>query len=312
MRPPKDEQRVMTPTPSEHGPDVNLSSSVQRSFTNTCIPASTFTYSQLADIYNQTRVDYIVPMPMNARRLQEYVEHHAVDLAASCVAVDEERAVLGIGMLGARGERTWLTRLGVIPQRRRRHVGHSVVSWLLGQARARAASRAQLEVIDGNEPALRLFHGFGFTSRRTLLVIRRAPEAVRAPASAWRETALEPDAIARVLAAHTASTASWIDEAGSLLNAGGLHGVRVVLENGEAGEAVFRVTPIQITHIIVTIEPGASAVRVAHALLAAVHARFPEHDTKVENLPLSSPFWPAFQAIGYTEAFRRIEMTLAL
>ena len=37
------------------------------------IPASEFSIEQLAAIYNQTRVDYMVPMPMNAARLADYV-----------------------------------------------------------------------------------------------------------------------------------------------------------------------------------------------------------------------------------------------
>lgn len=31
------------------------------------IPTSQFTIEQLTAIYNQTRVDYLVPMPMNAK-----------------------------------------------------------------------------------------------------------------------------------------------------------------------------------------------------------------------------------------------------
>ena len=42
------------------------------------IPVSRFTYEQLAAIYNQTRVDYMVPMPMNAARLAEYITTYDV------------------------------------------------------------------------------------------------------------------------------------------------------------------------------------------------------------------------------------------
>ena len=52
------------------------------------VPCSAYDYVALAEIYNQGRVDYIVPMPMNARRLEEYVRAYDVDLAASLVAVD--------------------------------------------------------------------------------------------------------------------------------------------------------------------------------------------------------------------------------
>ena len=50
------------------------------------IPAEKFTLQELTDLYNQTRVDYLVPMPMNANRLGEYVHDFDIDLARSCVA----------------------------------------------------------------------------------------------------------------------------------------------------------------------------------------------------------------------------------
>ena len=44
------------------------------------VPASHFTMEQLADAYNQTRVDYVVPMPMSVARLVEYVNVYNVDI----------------------------------------------------------------------------------------------------------------------------------------------------------------------------------------------------------------------------------------
>ena len=34
------------------------------------LSAEQFTFQELTDLYNQTRVDYLVPMPMNTARLQ--------------------------------------------------------------------------------------------------------------------------------------------------------------------------------------------------------------------------------------------------
>ncbi len=65
-------------------------------------PASQFTYEQLAAIYNQTRVDYMVPMPMNAARLADYVSTYDVDLNHSMVAVTQSGEMLGVAMLGVR------------------------------------------------------------------------------------------------------------------------------------------------------------------------------------------------------------------
>ncbi len=43
-------------------------------------PASAFPLEALTDAYNQTRIDYIIPMPMNVTRLREYI--HNYDVAA--------------------------------------------------------------------------------------------------------------------------------------------------------------------------------------------------------------------------------------
>ena len=65
------------------------------------VPASSFSIDQLVAAYNQTRVDYLVPMPMNAARLAEYIHIYDVDLDHSQVAVEGDQ-ILGLAMLGVR------------------------------------------------------------------------------------------------------------------------------------------------------------------------------------------------------------------
>ena len=60
------------------------------------IPASRFNYDELTAIYNQTRVDYMIPMPMNAARLAEYVRIYDVDLEHSLVAATRDGQMLGV------------------------------------------------------------------------------------------------------------------------------------------------------------------------------------------------------------------------
>src|SRR3990172_6115180 len=100
------------------------------------IPATKFTVQELADLYNQTRVDYLVPMPMNADRLTEYIHIYDVDLNLSCVARGREGQVFGLGMLGVRDDRAWITRLGVLPVSRRSGIGAALVSEMLERADA--------------------------------------------------------------------------------------------------------------------------------------------------------------------------------
>src|SRR5690242_6280674 len=134
------------------------------------VPASNFSADELAEIYNAGRVDYIVPMPMNAKRMQSYVRMYDIDLDSSVIVFDEEHKPAGIGMLGVRDDRGWITRLGIIPDRRKAGMGACMMDALIAGARKRFARLIQLEVIEGNEPAHRLFLRNGFRETRRLMV----------------------------------------------------------------------------------------------------------------------------------------------
>jgi ribosomal protein S18 acetylase RimI-like enzyme len=272
------------------------------------LPASQYSFEELATIYNGTRVDYIVPMPMNAKRMEEYVRHHDVDLEASVVVVDREGKVRGIGMLGLRDNRAWITRLGVIPNQRQQGIGRFLMDAMLHGAKERSARLVQLEVIRGNEPAYRLFAKYGFQDTRELLIVRRPPGMPKDMQLGSTATLLQPDEIHTCLKARDAY-ASWIEETPSVLRAGSLDGLRVEFESGEGSWIVFQSTPFQLTHFVTP--PNTSEIQMV-ALLYHLHQQNPAQDTKVENLPADSPAWSAFQKLGYVEAFRRIEMVLPL
>ena len=273
--------------------------------TATLVDAGGFSFDQLANIYNASRIDYIVPMPMNAQRMREYVRFYDVDLNASFVVQNarQKQKYIGIGMLGLRQERAWVTRVGILPESRGQHVGQLVIGKLFDAAQERGAQRVQLEVIEGNEPAIKLFRKFGFEPIRNLLVLRRAPHAVEPLPESVIVTALPEDAIQASLRTRS-ETMSWLDETASLINAGNLEGLSVILPDGAEGWLVFRNTLLQITHVVI----HAPNDEVAAALLRALYIYYPRHDTKLENLDADSPLWPVLQTFGYGESFRRIEM----
>lgn len=270
-------------------------------------PASQYTFEQLAEIYNESRVDYIVPMPMNAKRLRDYVVQYDVDLGASVLAVNQDNQVAGIGMLGVRAERAWITRLGVIPTRRGRGVGQFIMEKLIENAGARGCTRAQLEVIDGNEAAHNLFDKLGFTTSRQLLVIRRPPGAPPSMPDAHFD-ALSSDHMPAMLAQRR-DQPSWVDETRSVLAAGSaIEGWCVRLADGSSGWVVYRASPFQLSHIVMGSLGGELTGECARALLHAVHTQHARRDTKVENIPAQSPLWSAYQAFDYAIEFTRIEM----
>jgi len=256
--------------------------------------ASRFSYDELAHIYNACRVDYIVPMPMNARRMEEYVRDYDVALDSSIVTFNGDGETTGIGMLGLRDQRAWFTRLGVIPDRRGHKVGQYLMETLMTHARSSGATRGQLEVIEGNTPAHNLFLKLGFEITRKLLVIRRPPGKLDSAPPPVEP--LTPDEI-RICLAQRMDTPSWLDETASLLHAGNLTGLRL----GDRW-IVYRKSAVQLSAFVFS-HPDPD-------LICAVHHQHPLLDTKIENVDVGC--WSAFHAAGYVEAFSRLEMLTTL
>jgi ribosomal protein S18 acetylase RimI-like enzyme len=274
------------------------------------VPCNQYTYAELAEIYNQSRVDYIVPMPMNPRRMEAYISSYDIDLGASAVVYDGEGLMAGVGMLGVREDRAWITRVGVIPDRRGHNLGRFLMETLIDQARAQNCRVVQLEVIKGNTPAHRLFLKLGFRETRELLVIRRPPGKPTNPLS--EESSVTPLTTEEVEnCARQGGGWSWIEEPDSLLKVGNLRGLHVELVSGETGRAVYQHSPLQIAHLALH-TPTPARDTLTLALLYHLHNLNPLLDTKVENTPALDLRWPLFQQMGYVEAFRRIEMFLYL
>jgi ribosomal protein S18 acetylase RimI-like enzyme len=272
------------------------------------VPTDRYTYSELADIYNQARVDYIVPMPMNGKRMEEYVVAYDIELNASMVAVDtDDHQPNGICMLGIRDDRTWITRLGVIPARRRRRTGQFLMKTLIDESIKRDKKRVQLEVIKGNDPAYRLFDKLGFIVTRELLVIRRPPGQLAEALQVGADVIVSeiPDDDIWTVLQQRETNAAWTEETASLKNAGNMKGLHVTLPSGEQGWVIFQLLPFQLSHFVLS--PDVSA-KMTQTLIASVHTQYPLRDTKIENVPTDHYSWPFYQKLGYFEAFSRIEM----
>ncbi len=273
------------------------------------VPASQFTFEELTEAYNQTRVDYIVPMPMNAARLREYVHNYDVDMDASAVAVEGDH-ILGLAMLGVRPGHTWITRLGILPAKRRCGTGQLLMEYLIAQSRRLQPEYILLEVIKHNVPAYQLFQKLGFREIRELLVLRHPPGPLPGAVDPYTVQRLD-HAQAITLLQQRQSVPSWLDETSSLGNAGKLAALRVELKSGSRGWLVYQNTVFQLGRLVLQTEAG-DPQQVAMALIHALHTHHPAQDTKTENFPVTDPHWSALQAMGYVESFRRIEMRLDL
>jgi ribosomal protein S18 acetylase RimI-like enzyme len=270
------------------------------------IPASRFNYDELTAIYNQTRVDYMIPMPMNAARLAEYVRIYDVDLDHSLVAATRDGQMLGVAMLGVRKNRVWLTRLGVIPNTRRNGIGNALVGGLIKDAAKLNLDFVMLEVIKNNTPAHQLFLKYGFREIGELLVMRRSPlippiDPIVADAQRMDRTE------SLVLVGHDRGTQPWTNQSESLINAHEVSGLSITLMDGSRGWLVYQREKFLLTRFAIKTEAGDPAT-VAYALLTHLHSQYPRLDTHIENIQVNDPHLPAYYQMGYVESFRRIEM----
>ncbi|MBL0344490.1 GNAT family N-acetyltransferase [Candidatus Villigracilis affinis] len=270
------------------------------------IPASRFNYDELTAIYNQTRVDYMIPMPMNAARLAEYVRIYDVDLEHSLVAATRDGQMLGVAMLGIRKNRVWLTRLGVIPNTRRNGIGSALVGGLIKDAAKLNLDFVMLEVIKNNTPAHQLFLKYGFREIGELLVMRRSPLIPPiAPIVADAQRMDRTESL--VLVGHDRGTQPWTNQSESLINAHEVSGLSITLMDGSRGWLVYQREKFLLTRFAIKTEAGDPAT-VAYALLTHLHSQYPRLDTHIENIQVNDPHLFAYYQMGYVESFRRIEM----
>ena len=148
------------------------------------VPADTFDLEQLAAVFTAGYEGYFVPIEVDAAALGSMLGLWDIDLARSRVALRNDEPV-GIVNLGVRGDEGWIGGLGVVPSERRHGVGRALMESVLEEAPARVT----LEVLEQNEPAIRLYEQLGFTRTRILEVWSLTTEL---PAAAVRTTDGQP------------------------------------------------------------------------------------------------------------------------
>ena len=273
------------------------------------IPAEQFTLQELTDLYNQTRVDYLVPMPMNSNRLKDYIQDFDIALSQSCVAQAANGQILGLCMLGVRPHQAWITRLGVLPATRRSGVGSALMDCMIENAIASGVPKIQLEVIKNNTPAYHLFLCKEFKETGEYLVMRRAPHPSSEPPRgniAWWDSDKALDAM-QAYPNHL----TWINAVESMRNARDVEGLHLTMPDGSSGWLVYRNTKFTLrstlSHLIIHTEHG-NPTEVGTQLLLNLHTHYAHHDTYAENIHKNDPHISAFHTLGYFENFSRIEM----
>jgi ribosomal protein S18 acetylase RimI-like enzyme len=122
----------------------------------------------LAGLHNAAFSDYPVPAVLDPSALGFYLDETGVDAALSRVAfVDGEPASFCLGAV--RDGRASIRGEGTAPRFRRAGLGRQVLEQTLEALSQAGATEVRLEVLNGNDAAVRLYRQAGFEQRRRLL-----------------------------------------------------------------------------------------------------------------------------------------------
>ena len=153
------------------------------------VSASEIPGAARTELFNASYAGYFIPVHVDEAALAWMVDAWDIDLARSRVALlDGDPA--GFANLGLREGVGWIGGVGVVPEHRRSGLGRRLMEAVL----AEAPGDVWLEVIEQNEPAIRLYDRLGFTTMRMLDVWSWAEDPPPASAREAEPRLLQDDA----------------------------------------------------------------------------------------------------------------------
>ncbi|MCD4686520.1 MAG: GNAT family N-acetyltransferase [Anaerolineae bacterium] len=277
-------------------------------------PVMALSFEKFTAAFNHAYSDYFTPIVMSVPGFQGLIARESLDLDAS-VAVLDEHAIVGTGLLGIRGSRGWIGGMGVIPSRRRQGIGRQMMQYLIDQARQRGLAKLQLEVIEANTGAQALYREMGFQDTRYLHVLTREPQDISSTDNTYRVVQQEAEDLLTHYAAFHDTRNCWQR---SDLSLQGLvsHAAGFAALDGEhvAGYALGWFDPdgIRLADLATRVTDTTTRHAIAHAVLAHVHTVYPRAHGNAINIADDDPLLQAYLDVGYHTDFRQIEMELML
>lgn len=133
-------------------------------------PASDFPITELVSLLNQGFEGYFIPIQFSNSMFWNMIHKDGIDLPASRVLLTDDTPC-GIALIAPRVEQqtSRLAAMGIARETRGRGAGSWFMKELIAEARKREEREMVLEVIEQNEPAVKLYWRHGFESVRRLV-----------------------------------------------------------------------------------------------------------------------------------------------
>lgn len=136
----------------------------------TSLPASNFPVSDLVSVLNQGFEDYLIPVQFTNSAFLNMLHKDGIDLSISRILLADQEPC-GIALIARRGalRACRLAAMGINKAARGKGAGSWLMKKLIADASERGDHEMVLEVIEQNEPAVRLYRNYGFESVRRLI-----------------------------------------------------------------------------------------------------------------------------------------------
>ncbi|HEX9388240.1 MAG TPA: GNAT family N-acetyltransferase [Anaerolineales bacterium] len=134
--------------------------------------ASNHPLPDLVKLLNRGFEGYFVPIQIEIVNFLNMIRKDGIDLTASRVLITDDQPV-GIALLARRGWTSRIAAMGIAKEKRGMGAGSWFMKKLIEDARQRGEHEMSLEVIEQNEPAVKLYQKSGFQRVRRLIGLIR-------------------------------------------------------------------------------------------------------------------------------------------
>ena len=246
--------------------------------------------SELADVFNLSFANYIVPVKFTPGVLAEKIRVDSLDLEASRVIV-QDRQPVGIAMIARRGRVARLAGMGIIPDYRSRGLGRRLLNEIIDEEKQRGTQKIFLEVILHNDAGMRLYQRAGFTSMGRLMGFVSSGQA----GVTDKVAPVELREVGRAMIRWAAPELPWQLSGETILQLGAqTQGYRL-------GDAWVAVTPAKESEQIIrciVVRPDSQRQGQATRLLRALFARFPDSSWLIGSL-VPEEMSELFKKVGF-------------
>ncbi len=238
----------------------------------------------------------------------DHVARNDIDLVRS-PRWTVDGALAAFALLGFRGDRVWIGGFGVVPGARGHGMGGVCVADVLRIAREEGAASVELEVLENNSAALRVYARAGFEQIDELIVWRREWLSVP-PAKTDGTVSTTPRDVAAVTALARSPATCWQREPRSVAAAAPFTTLTI---GDDARPSAYAFVRTGGPRGDVVLDAGARDEASGDALFSLLDAKFAAHDITLPNEPEDGPLNEALFGQAFWDPIgRQQRMRIAL